>query len=119
MYFAAIRKEAVSSFRKKLREIEGLPARGVSIGSAWQPPEECLFDENNEPIDTLGWAVNVVDTGIEHNGIHYISIPEKYAIYAPKVLTKEDLPVEVLAIVEPVLELDPFEEVIVEEKEHE
>ena len=90
--FIVVTRAEVKAIRRALREQEGLPAKGVTVGPiAWEPPPLQLA-EDGEPMDTPGWSIDNLDAGDEDGEQIAIEIPKRLERFAGKTVKGVKLP---------------------------
>lgn len=78
MSFLVATKAQARLIRRDLRQQDGLPARGVTVGPVkWEPPTEIELDENGDPKPTPGWTSEAIGEGDEAGAQVALEIPER------------------------------------------
>lgn len=78
MSFLIATKAQARAIRRALRQQDGLPARGVTVGPVkWEPPTEIELDENGDPKPTPGWTSEAIGEGDEAGAQVALEIPDR------------------------------------------
>ncbi len=92
MPFLVVTRAQAKQLRRALREQDGLPAKGVTVGPvAWEPPELQL-DEDGSPLPTPGWSVDNLPDADESGSQVAIEVPQRFEKFAGKTVKGVKVP---------------------------
>ncbi len=93
MSFFVLSRAQARAIRRALRQQEGLPARGVTVGPvAWEPPTEVELDDAGDPKPTPGWTTESVGEGDSDGDTVAIEVPPRFEKFAGKKVKGVQLP---------------------------